>query len=72
MNKNEALGVIYDSLKESHGFGSLFQFWKGQVLDELLEEFKVKYGESPKVIEVDYNTLDDISINIIKRISQEI
>lgn len=72
MNKNEALGVIYDNLKENHGFGSLFQFWKGQVLGELLEEFKVEYGESSKIIEVDYNTLDDISINIIKRISQEI
>lgn len=68
---SKALSVIINDIQNDKELGSLFQFWRESVLSELLYSFKVEYGENPKSIKLDYNKLDDIAINIVKRIGQE-
>nr|WP_308545893.1 hypothetical protein [uncultured Lachnoclostridium sp.]DAF89797.1 MAG TPA: hypothetical protein [Siphoviridae sp. cteLh2] len=68
---SKALSIIIQDIKSDKELGSLFQFWKEQVLSELLDSFDVEYGNKPKLIMLDYDKLHDTAIKIVKRIGQE-
>lgn len=58
--RNEALGIIHEDLKNHKEFGSLFQFWKSQVILELEDK-----------TDLEYDDIHNIAISIVKRIAQE-
>ena len=68
---NNELSRVKKDLKSNHELGSLFQFWKEQILSEILQEFSCEYGDEPITIQnVDYNRLNDLAIRITKRLGE--
>lgn len=64
MDKNTALGIILENLRENRDFGSTFQFWVNQTTSVLEEKLE---GHT----DLTDSQIHDISIEIIRNISQE-
>jgi hypothetical protein len=67
---NEQLGKVKEDVKYNHDFGSLFQFWVHGTANVLLKEFGVEYKEPPKDVQVDYDKIWNLAIDIVKNIGQ--
>lgn len=67
---NEQLSKVMEDVKYNHDFGSLFQFWVHCTANILLDEFNVKYKDHPKNIQVDYDKIWNLAIEIVKNIGQ--
>lgn len=63
MDKNTALGITLENLRENRGFGSTFQFWVTQTLSVLENKLE---GHT----DLTDSQIHDIAIEIIRNISQ--
>lgn len=64
MDKNTALGIILENLRENRDFGSTFQFWVTQTLSVLEDKLE---GHT----DLTDSQMHDIAIEIVRNISQE-
>lgn len=64
MDKNTALGIILENLRENRDFGSTFQFWVNQTTSVLENKLE---GHT----DLTDSQIHDIAIEIVRNISQE-
>lgn len=64
LDKNTALGIILENLRENRDFGSTFQFWVTQTLSVLEDKLE---GHT----DLTDSQMHDIAIEIVRNISQE-
>lgn len=62
--RNEALGITLENLRENRGFGSTFQFWVEQTASVLEDKLE---GHT----DLSDSKIHDIAIEIVRNISQE-
>lgn len=63
-DRNKALGITLENLRENRGFGSIFQFWVNQTTSVLENKLE---GHT----DLSDSKIHDIAIEIIRNISQE-
>ena len=64
LDKNTALGIILENLRENRDFGSTFQFWVNQTTSVLENKLE---GHT----DLTDSQIHDIAIEIVRNISQE-